>query len=208
MTIINEKTPFYKKRGWQITAVVALVFIILIGGFISSANGLSRKEQDVDAATGGIQTALQNRADLIPNLVNAVKGAQGQESAIYGKIADARTQYNQAKQSYANANDQDQKTTAMQNQDKAFNLMVSTINENYPDLKSSDQIQTLMVQLEGVNNRVTYERKVYNKAVQDYNNKVVSFPSSLVASMTNHHKFNYFTADSSAQQNPTVNFSK
>ncbi|GAP03109.1 hypothetical protein FPFC_041020 [Fructobacillus pseudoficulneus] len=208
MTIINETTPFYRKRSWQVTGAVVLVFILLIGGFISSANGLSRKEQQVDAATGGIQTALQNRADLIPNLVNAVKGSQGQESAIYGKIAEARTQYNQAKQSYDSANSQDQKTSAMQSQDKAFNLMVSTINENYPTLKSADQMQTLMAQLEGVNNRVTYERKVYNQAVQDYNNKVVSFPGSLVASMTNHHKLNYFAADSSAQSNPTVDFSK
>ncbi|MBS9335290.1 LemA family protein [Fructobacillus sp. M1-13] len=208
MTVINEQQPFYQKRGFQITAGIGLVILIVLSLFISSSNGLNQKQQNVDAATGEIQTALQNRADLIPNLVNAVKGSQGQESAVYGKIADARTQYNQAKQSYDKASGQDQKTSAMQNQDKAFNLMVSTINENYPDLKSSDQMSTLMAQLEGVNNRVTYERKKYNKAVSDYNNSVVSFPASLVASMTGHQKMAYYQADSSAQSNPTVDFSK
>ncbi|MBS9338580.1 LemA family protein [Fructobacillus sp. M2-14] len=208
MTVINENTPFYKKRGVQVTAGIVAVFLILIMMFVSSSNGLNKQEQNVDAATGEIQTALQNRADLIPNLVNAVKGAQGQESAIYGKIADARTQYNQAKQSYDNASSQDKKTSAMQGQDRAFNLMVSTIQENYPDLKSSDQMGTLMAQIEGANNRVTYERKKYNQAVQDYNNKVVSFPSSLVAGMTGHSKMAYYQADESAQKNPTVDFSK
>ncbi|MDF7637460.1 LemA family protein [Leuconostocaceae bacterium ESL0958] len=205
---MQNGTPFYQKKGWIITAIIGLILIILIGSIIGTANGLNKKEQNVEAATGEIQTALQNRADLIPNLVNAVKGSQGQESAVYGKIADARTQYNQAKSSYDQANSQDDKTQAMQRQDRAFNLMVSTINENYPNLKSADQMQTLMAQLEGVNNRVTYERKQYNQRVQEYNNRVVSFPSSLVAAMTNHQKLAYFQADQQAQQNPTVDFSK
>ncbi|GAP01377.1 LemA family protein [Fructobacillus fructosus] len=208
MTVINATQPFYKKRSFQILIGIGVLFLLLITFFVSGSNGLNREQQNVDAATGEVQTALQNRADLIPNLVNAVKGSQGQESAVYGKIAEARTQYNSAKQSYDNASSQDQKTSAMQSQDRAFNLMVSTINENYPNLKSSDQMNTLMAQLEGVNNRVTYERKKYNKAVQAYNNRVVSFPSSLIASMTNHQKMAYFQADSNAQANPTVDFSK
>lgn len=206
MKTINADQPFYQKKGFIITMVVALIIVIFGGGFIASSNGLNRAQQDVEESTGSVQTALQNRADLIPNLVNAVKGSQGQESAVYGKIADARTQYNQAKSSYGSANSQDQKTSAMQNQEKALNVMVSAINENYPNLKSGDQITVLMAQIEGADNRVTYQREKYNKAVRAYNNKVVSFPNSLVAGLTGHQKLQYFSADSSAQSNPVVDF--
>ncbi|CAH1853376.1 LemA family protein [Convivina intestini] len=208
MNVINNSQPFYKKKSVIISTVIGLVLVILLGSFIGSSNGLNRSQQDVDEATGSVQTALQNRADLIPNLVNAIKGSQAQESAVYGKIAEARTQYNQAKSNYQNANSQDQKTTAMEGQERALNVMVSAINENYPNLKSGDQVSTLMSQIEGADNRVTYQRLKYNKAVRAYNDKVVSFPSSIVAGMTNHQKLKYFQADSAAQSNPVVDFSK
>ncbi|MDF7627274.1 LemA family protein [Lactobacillaceae bacterium L1_55_11] len=206
MKTINADTPIYQKKSFIITMVIAALILVLGIGFIAGSNGLNRAQQDVDESTGSVQTALQNRADLIPNLVNAIKGTQGQESAVYGKIADARTQYNQAKSAYNSADSQDQKTSAMQNQEKALNVMVSAINENYPNLKSGDQVTVLMAQIEGADNRVTYQREKYNKAVRAYNNKVVSFPSSIVASLTNHQKLHYFSADESAQSNPTVNF--
>ncbi|CAK8054539.1 LemA family protein [Eupransor demetentiae] len=198
--------PIYKRTWFIVTMVIAALVVIFGGSFVSSSNGMNRKQQDVEEQTGAVQAALQNRADLIPNLVNAVKGSQGQESKVYGQIAEARTRYNNAKSDYDKADSQDAKTSAMQNQEKAMNVMVSSINENYPNLKSSDQMSTLMAQIEGADNRVTYQRLKYNKTVRAYNDKVVAFPSSIVAGMTNHKKMSYFAADASAQKNPEVNF--
>jgi len=84
--------------------------------------------------------------------------------------------------------------------------LVGSIKENYPDLKSNDNMRTLMAQLEGTENRINVARTRYNASVRNYNNKVVSFPSSLVASVTGHSKANYFNADDKAQTNPEVNF--
>ncbi|TPR50398.1 LemA family protein [Apilactobacillus micheneri] len=201
-----ENKPFYK-RGWFITVVViAVVLIGLIGGFIKSSNSMATSEQGVEEQLGQVQTVLQRRADLIPNLMNAVKGQQKQEKQVYGDISKARTEYYNAKSKYNNSNNSSDKVNALSGQDRALNVMVGSIREAYPKLESNSNMQTLMVQLEGSENRISVERNRYNKTAREYNNKLVKFPGSLVASITNHKKANYFQADESAQKAPSVNF--
>jgi len=196
------KKEFYQKPWFY----GLLVVLLLIFGFIEMSNSLNRGQQDIDQASGNIQTALQRRADLIPNLVNAVKGSQKQEQAITKDITTARTQYYNAKSNYNNASSNEDKLNALNKQQSALNVMVGSIKENYPDLKSNDNMRTLMAQLEGTENRINVARTRYNASVRNYNNKVVSFPSSLVASVTGHSKANYFNGDDKAQINPEVNF--
>ena len=196
------KKEFYQKPWFY----GLLVVLLLIFGFIGMSNSLNRSQQDIDQASGNIQTALQRRADLIPNLVNAVKGSQKQEQAITKDITAARTQYYNAKSNYNNASSNEDKLNALNKQQSALNVMVGSIKENYPNLKSNDNMRTLMAQLEGTENRINVARTRYNASVRNYNNKVVSFPSSLVASVTGHSKANYFNGDDKAQINPEVNF--
>ncbi|MDR0899326.1 MAG: LemA family protein [Lactobacillaceae bacterium] len=195
-----------KKVLGAIIAVVAVI-VIIFGSFIGTANGLARAEETVSAQQANVATALQRRGDLIPNLVNAVKGSQGQESSIYKTIAEARTQYYNASNKYDNATTTDQKATALNDQAKALNIIVGSIQENYPTLKSADQMDTLMTQLEGTENRIQVERLKYNKDVKTYNTKLVTFPSSLVAGMTGHTRLDYFQNDSSTNSAPVVDFS-
>lgn len=196
------KKEFYQKPWFY----GLLVVLLLIFGFIGMSNSLNRGQQDIDQASGNIQTALQRRADLIPNLVNAVKGSQKQEQAITKDITTARTQYYNAKSNYNNASSNEDKLNALNKQQSALNVMVGSIKENYPDLKSNDNMRTLMAQLEGTENRINVARTRYNASVRNYNNEVVSFPSSLVASVTGHSKANYFNGDDKAQTNPEVDF--
>lgn len=201
-----ENKPFYKK-GWFISlAVVVVVLFALIGGFIKSANSMATSEQGVEEQLGQVQTVLQRRADLIPNLVSAVKGQQKQEKSVYGDIAKARTEYYNAKTKYSNASSTSDKVSALSSQERSLNVLVGSIKEAYPKLSSNSNMQTLMVQLEGSENRISVERNRYNQAARAYNDKLVKFPGSLVASMTGHKKVNYFTADTSAQNAPAVNF--
>lgn len=203
--IVNNK-PFYQ-RGWFISLVVVVVVLLgLIGGFIKTSNGMATSEQGVEEQLGQVQTVLQRRADLIPNLVNAVKGQQKQEKGIYTEIAKARTEYYNAKNTYNNANSTSAKVKALSDQDKSLNVLVGSVREAYPNLASNSNMQTLMVQLEGSENRISVERNRYNRAARAYNDKLVKFPGSLVASMTGHKKVNYFTADTNAQKAPSVNF--
>lgn len=201
-----ENKPFYKK-GWFISLTVVVVVLLgLIGGFIKSSNGMATSEQGVEEQLGQVQTVLQRRADLIPNLVNAVKGQQKQEKSVYSDIAQARTEYYNAKNKYNNSSSASDKVKALSSQERSLNVLVGSIKEAYPNLESNSNMQTLMAQLEGSENRISVERNRYNKAARAYNDKLVKFPGSVVAGMTGHHKANYFTADDNAQKAPSVNF--
>lgn len=192
-----------KKYWWA--WIVVILFVC--GGYVMSiSNSLASKQQDIEAQQGQIQTVLQRRADLIPNIVASVKGSQGQESKVYGEIAEARTQYYNANKSYDKATTTDEKTSSLAKQDSAMNIMIGSIKENYPDLKSNDQMSKLIVQLEGSENRISMERQKYNTTVKVYNNKVVRFPTSMVAGMLGKHTYQYYQADSTSQSVPAVNF--
>lgn len=183
--------------------------VVLLGvGAVGSVNNMTAQEQNAESQLSNIQIALQRRHDLIPNLVSSVAGSQKQEQKVYGQIADARTQYYNANKSYKNADTADDKTQALEKQETALNIMVGSIKENYPDLKSNQQVSDLMVELEGSENRISVERQKYNNVVKSYNTTVKRFPTSILAGMTGHTALHYYQADSSAETAPTVNFDK
>ncbi|MGX7151021.1 LemA family protein [Enterococcus ureasiticus] len=180
--------------------LIVLIVIVLIGVFgVSQYNGLAKKEQSVESQWSQVENVMQRRADLVPNLVNSVKGSMQQEQKVFGDIAKAR-------EAYGSANNDSDKIKASQELDQSVGTLINVINENYPELKSNDNVQTLMTQLEGTENRISVERKRYNDVVKEYNEQVVSFPKNIFANMMGLGKKDYFKADPTASTVPSVNF--
>ncbi|GGC88938.1 LemA family protein [Enterococcus wangshanyuanii] len=180
--------------------LIVLIGVILLGVFgVSQYNGLAKKEQSVESQWSQVENVMQRRADLVPNLVNSVKGSMQQEQKVFGDIAKAR-------EAYGSANNDSDKIKASQELDQSVGTLINVINENYPELKSNDNVQTLMTQLEGTENRISVERKRYNDVVKEYNEQVVSFPKNIFANMMGLGKKDYFKADPTASSVPSVNF--
>lgn len=198
--VINNKKKL--GTGWIIAIIIAAIVLIFGGSYIHYSNSLNSAKQDYEQQQGDLQSALQRRADLIPNLVSSVKGSMNQEKKIFGQIAKARQNYNSAAKS---GSTKDQANASAQLSATTANL-INVINERYPKLASNDNVRRLMDQLEGSENRINLARRRYNAAIKTYNNKVVRFPSSAVASMKGLKSRAYFQADKNAQKVPTVNF--
>lgn len=188
------------RKSNLVLIIIAGLVVVLGLGFIGSSNSLNQSQQNFQAKQGDLQAALQRRNDLIPNLVSSVKGSMNNEQSALQKITDARKVLNN------NASTTAQKAEASQTMTTQGGIVINAIRENYPTLASNDNVKTLMTQLEGSENRIKYARTEYNKAVQTYNNKVVSFPSSFVAQMSGKQTVSYFQADTSAQNAPSVTF--
>jgi LemA protein len=186
----------FKKLSIGVIIVIVVVVLLLWG--LSIRNGFVTKSQNVDAKFSIIDTNLQRRFDLIPNLVSTVKGLTKQEQEVFGTIAEARSHY-------AGATTTDAKAQAAGQFESALGRLL-VITENYPALRSSEAFQTLMAQLEGTENRIAVSRKDYNDAVQDYNTTVVRFPANIVAKIFGYQAKTYFTAPEAAKINPQVNF--
>mgnify|MGYP003393993294 FL=1 len=183
-----------KKITWIVLGVIVL--LVLYGW--TSYNGLVGSNEGVNNQWAQVETQYQRRFDLIPNLVESVKGIMKQEQAIFDAIAQARTQY-------AGAKTTDQKAQAAGQVESALGRLL-VITENYPQLKSSDTVQTLMSQLEGTENRVSVERKRFNDMVQVYNLKTKQFPSSIFAKLFGFTPHSYFESVQGAQTAPKVQF--
>ena len=183
------------KKGLIIAAVV-VVFALLYG--FGTYNSLVTLNVNADTQWKQVETQYQRRFDLIPNLVESVKGVMKQETAVFTAIADARTRY-------AGATTPAQKAEAANQVESALGRLL-VITENYPQLKSSDTVQTLMSQIEGTENRISVERTRYNDAVRAYNLKVMRIPSSLIAAMTGFDERAYFEAVEGSEVAPQVKF--
>lgn len=183
-----------KKKIW-----IAVLTVVVLGGLYvwSSYNGLVSGGVAIDGAWAQVETQYQRRFDLIPNLVNSVKGILKQEQTIFTALAEARTHY-------SGAVTIDQKAAAATQVESALGRLLAVV-ENYPQLKSVDTVQTLMAQLEGTENRVAVERKRFNDAVQAYNLRVKRVPSALVARLFGFSERAYFEAASGAEKAPSVN---
>jgi len=189
------------KNTNKILIGVFLVLILIAGIFISSYNGLVSKESDVDAQWAQVENVMTRRADLIPNLVNSVQGSMDHEEKIFTAIADARTKYNNAGSPEA----QDAANTEL---NSAVNTLVSVIQEDYPELASNENVKTLMVQLEGTENRISVERNKYIKEVNSYNKKVKRFPGSIFAGLFGFDEKEQFKATEDKLDVPVVEFGK
>lgn len=176
-----------------------VIIVVLIGLYaFSTYNGLVILNVNADTQRKQVETQYQRRFDLIPNLVESVKGIMQQEQAVFTAIADARTRY-------AGATTPDTKAQAISQVESALGRLL-VITENYPQLKSSETVQTLMSQLEGTENRISVERMRFNDAVKDYNLKVMRVPSSIIASMFDFKERAYFEATKGSENAPQVKF--
>lgn len=176
---------------------VALILVVIVGWWISVSNSLNQQSVSINQAYSNMDVQMQRRADLTPQLVGAVKGDMKNEQKIFGQIADARKQYDAASSSK-------DKVKAADNLDAKTQILVNAVNENYPKLASSANVSTLMVQLEGSENRITQARRDYNKNVQTYNQMVVSFPDSLIANSKGLTPKPYFQANQGTDKAPKV----
>lgn len=179
--------------------VLVLIALIFFAQYVSVRNTLVTKNEAVKAAWSQVDIVLQRRADLIPNLVETVKGYAKQEQTVFGDIAKARS-------ALLSAGTPQQKIAANGQLDNALGRLLVVV-ENYPQLKSNENFLRLQDELAGTENRIAVERRRYNETIQDYNTYVRQFPNSLFASFAGFHPNNdYFQADEGSRQAPKVNF--
>ncbi|WP_315121000.1 LemA family protein [uncultured Clostridium sp.] len=178
--------------------IVIGVLILLISPVISSYNKMVGLEQKVKTAESNIESDLQRRSDLIPNLVETVKGFAKQEQQILADVTSARAKL-------GGANTVNERANADSELSGALSRLLVVV-ENYPELKSNENFRSLMVQLEGTENRINIARKDYNATVAEYNSKIVKFPSSVVASIFRFEEKQYYKATEGAKEVPKVDF--
>lgn len=177
-----------------VLAVIAVVVMFFVGQY----NGLVGKYTQVQTAQSKIETALQRRYDLIPNVVNAAKGYMSHEKEVFENIANARAKIG------ASATPEQLNQAQGELSSAVSRLLVLT--ENYPQLKADAQVNALIVELEGSENRIFVARNDYNTIASDYNRTVKSFPTVIYANMFGYKEVPLFTAVSGAQNVPTVDF--
>jgi LemA protein len=182
--------------------VIAIVLVILLGfgaKFVSIHNQLAVQQEAVKAQWADVDVVLQRRSDLIPNLVNTVKGFAAHETEVYKSIADARAALISGRTPQDKIAANDQLSGALSR------LLV--VAENYPQLKSNENFMSLQNQLEGSENRIAVERRKYNEALQTYNATLQLFPQNIVASMSGFTRNDaYFKTAPGADQAPKVQF--
>lgn len=176
--------------------VVVVLGLVIVLPIVSSYNSLVDKDQAADTQFANVGVQLQRRLDLIPNLSNSVKAALGQERAVFGEIARART-------AYGSASNADGKVAASNQMESALSRLL-VIVEQYPRLESNERIRDLMVELEGTENRIAQERRDYNLVVNDYNSAVRHFPGSITAGIFGFDKRLPFAATPGSDVPPTV----
>lgn len=200
------------KKGYIAGIVIALLVVFLGVGGCSSYNGMVDADQAVKKQWGQVENQYQRRSDLIPNLVNTVKGYAGHESSTLQNVTDARAGLTKA---YNDANaisgDSAQANLAAYQQAQgnlrgALDIYVNAVREAYPDLKANTNFLDLQGQLESTENRISTERRRYNEAVETYNRKVLRFPGNIWASIFNFGPKEMFQAEEGADKAPKVEF--
>lgn len=186
------------KKGTIVIIVIAVLVVLIIGWIVGFYNSVIRLSQAVDNQWAQVETQYQRRLDLIPNLVESVKGIFKQEKDVFGALADARTKY-------AGAVTVNEKALAATEVESALARLLAII-ENYPELRSTETVSNLMVQLEGTENRVSVERKRFNDVVRQYNVKIKVFPANLLARVFGFEQKEFFKAAEGAEEAPKVEF--
>lgn len=189
------------------TMIIGAVVAVLVLWGISAYNGMVNVEEQATTAWAGVQSAYQRRADLIPNLVNVVKGYASHEKETLEGVVNAR-----AKATSINVNADDLSPEKLQEFQQAQGELsqalgrLIAVSEAYPDLKANENFMDLQKQLEGTENRINEARNTFNTAVQSYNVKIRKFPNSLLAGIFGFDKMAKFEADAAAQKAPEVQF--
>ncbi|MDO4179820.1 MAG: LemA family protein [Bacteroidales bacterium] len=186
--------------------VIAVIAIIAIWG-VSSYNGMVKMEETVNTEWSNVENQYQRRSDLIPNLVNTVKGYASHEKETFQAVVDARTK---ATQMTISADDltpeKMQEFQKVQGEVGSALGRLLAITEAYPDLKANENFKELQAQLEGTENRISVERKKFNDAARSYNTAIRTFPRNLLAGIFGFDKRPYFEAEEGAEKAPKVEF--
>ena len=207
-------------KKWIIIAAVALLVVLLFAGGCSTYNGMVTAEESVNKSWANVQSSYQRRLDLIPNLVETVKGYAKHESSTYENVTAARAgaaktveqageDLISAKDAVSSFNGPDSSSpTAEQysNLDKAYGIYINAVHEAYPQLMANENFLDLQKQLEGTENRINTERNRYNEEVQTYNVKIRKFPANIFAGIFGFSTKQMFAADQGAQNAPKVSF--
>lgn len=186
-------------KSLPILAVIAVVCLLVGGCGLSGYNNVIGLDEDVTASWAQVETQLQRRFDLIPNLVETVKGTAAQEKEVFIGVAEARN-------AYAKAGSTNEKVAAASMLERALGRLIA-VREAYPELKSNASFMALMDQLEGTENRLTVARGRYNESVQQLNGTVRRFPGSIWASLAGVDQREYFEVDrAEVREAPKVDF--
>jgi LemA protein len=187
-------------KVWIVIAIIAVLLLVGFSSYIGARNQMVTKNEAVKSAWSQVDVVLQRRADLIPNLVETVKGFALQEQTVFGDIAKARSRL-------LSATTPTDKIAANQQLDSALGRLL-VIVENYPQLKSNENFLRLQDELAGTENRISVERKRYNDTLQDYNTYIGLFPNSFWAGIAGFKRNDaYFAAAEGAKTAPKVDFS-
>jgi len=186
-------------KGLKTLLIVGVVIVVILFSIGGSYNKMVKLDQSVKQSESDIDTQLQRRSDLIPNLIATVKGYASQEKSIFTELADARAKL-------AGAQNITQKAEA-DNQLSGSLSRLLVVVENYPDLKSNQNFKDLSIALEGTENRIGIARKDYNTTVGEYNTVTRSFPNSIIAGMFRFDQKPYYKAAEGAKEVPKVDFS-
>lgn len=185
----------YMKKG----LVITLVTVGLLGGFgITSYNGLISQDENVDNKWSQVDNQLKRRADLIPNLIETVKGYAAHEKSAIDSVTQARAQL-------AGAKTPEDKMKADQQMEGALSRLL-VVAENYPNLKANENFKSLMDSLEGTENRIAVARKDYNDEVTNYNKSIKKFPKNIMANIFGFDEKTYFEVTETEKETPKVDF--
>lgn len=195
------------KKSWIIIAVIAVVVIAIFGWVKGGYNGMVEGEESVNKAWSQVENVYQRRADLIPNLVNTVKGYAAHESETLQGVVDARAKATQMTVNVDDLSEENiKKYQAAQGELQQAIGRLLMLTENYPDLKANENFRDLQAQLEGTENRITVERQKFNETAKEYNTNIRKFPTNILAGIFGFEKKGYFEAQEGAEKAPEVKF--
>lgn len=190
------------KKNHLILIGIAVVAIVIFGWVKSTYNGMVGVEEEATTALANVQSAYQRRADLIPNLVEVVKGYAAHEKETFESVVNARAK---ATSITLDADNIEEFQKAQGELSSALGRLIA-VGEAYPELKANENFRELQVQLEGTENRINEERNKANLKIQDYNIAIRRFPSNILAGMFGFEKMNKFEAEAGAEKAPQVKF--
>jgi LemA protein len=197
------------KKGLIVIGVILLIVLILYGFFAGRYNTMVELQESIPKEWAQVETQYQRRADLIPNLVNTVKGYANFEQETLTKVVEARASATQVKIDPSNITpEQLQQFQQAQNGLSSALSRLLVVAENYPDLKANQNFLDLQAQLEGTENRITVARTRFNEVVQPYNVYIKRFPNNMLAGMYGFTPKGYFEAAAGSEKAPTVDFGK
>ena len=195
------------KKSFIVIAVIVVIVVALFGWVKGTYNGMVEQEDNVSKAWSQVENVYQRRADLIPNLVNTVKGYAAHEKETLEGVLAARAKATQMTVNLDDLSEENiKKYQAAQGDLQQAMGRLLMLTENYPDLKANENFRDLQAQLEGTENRITVERQKFNEAAKEYNTNIRKFPNNIFAGMFGFEKKGYFEAQEGAEKAPEVKF--